>query len=386
MQPEIILSNYCWRDINPTFGPSYRQVLLQSKMDSIPLSELGPILSVAAVQTINTKFAIVACYAAVVYDYILTFPEEIKYIWKRRFSVVTFVYFINRYYALCDFTLLVFVEFSTAMDLSKCKRYVPFQPLGQGIPLTFFPDLVIGLRVYALYNRNKVIAVLLATYLTAELGVALWLYLTPSLSPVQLPGPPEVFNIPVLHLCIATASPKLGNLRSAAFQFMQTIYDSVVFSLIVYKTAKDAFGSHRASGVRALMARHGILYYAVVFSANFTWAMMILLSPVGLKYSAAAPTLMMACMAVNKMTLSLRGYSEPQAAQTASTADGLPPNSQPQLKRRRSWIGTSTFEIGADHIQESEESLDFNSFELQTQQTGTIYSWSGSSTMRGEKD
>lgn len=37
-------------------------------------------------------------------------------------------------------------------------------------------------RVYALYNRNKVIAVLLATYLTAELGVALWLYLTPSLS------------------------------------------------------------------------------------------------------------------------------------------------------------------------------------------------------------
>ncbi len=71
------------------------------------------------------------------------------------------------------------------------------------IPLTFFPDLVIGLRlvinaflslhavselinlharVYALYNRNKVIAVLLATYLTAELGVALWLYLTPSLS------------------------------------------------------------------------------------------------------------------------------------------------------------------------------------------------------------
>jgi len=291
----------------------------------------------------------------------------------------------NRYYALCDFTLLMFVEFSTAMDLAKCKKYVPFQPLGEGIPLTFFPDIVIGLRVYALYGRNKFIAAALTTYLTAELGVALWLYLTPSLQPVTLPGPPEVFNIPILHLCIATTSPKLGNLQAAAFQFMQTIYDSVVFGLIVFKTAKDAFGARSGDGVRALMARHGILYYAVVFSANFTWAMMILLSPPGLKYSAAAPTLMMACLAVNKMTLSLRGYSEPVSAQTATMGEDLPslPSSgRPQLKRRRSWIGTSTFEIGAGHVQDS---FDLDSYELSAQQT-LAYSSVGSSTMREEKD
>ena len=90
-----------------------------------------------------------------------------------------------------------------------------------------------------------------------------------------------------------------SNLQSAAYQFMQTLYDSIVFTLIAYKTAKDAFGSQRngrVNGVRALMARHGILYYmcasniyfcfdsnmsvSVVFSANFTWAMMILFSPV----------------------------------------------------------------------------------------------------------
>ncbi len=70
-----------------------------------------------------------------------------------------------------------------------------------GIPMTFFPDIVIGIRsalnlrhlfttalsntficsVYALYGRNKALGLFLATYLLAELGVALWLYTTPSL-------------------------------------------------------------------------------------------------------------------------------------------------------------------------------------------------------------
>ena len=71
-------------------------------------------------------------------------------------------------------------------------------------------------RVYALYRRNKAIAALLASYLTAELGVALWVYLASSTerkfisdraflctqensAAAMLSGPPEVFNIPVLH-------------------------------------------------------------------------------------------------------------------------------------------------------------------------------------------
>jgi len=293
---------------------------------------------------------------------------------------LTLIKLQNRYYWFCIFTILIIVEFSAVMDFETCKHYVLFQPLSEAIPFAFFPDTVIGLRVYALYGRNKTIAVILATYIIAEVGVAFWIYLTPSVHPATLPGPPEIFNIPVLHLCIAATSTKLGNLQSATFQFMQTIYDSTVLGLIAYKTAKDVFGSQRSAvGFRALMARHGVLYYVVVFSANLTWAMMILLSPLGLKYSAAAPTFAVTCMAVNRMTLSLRSYGEPQAAQ----ADGLPSNTQLRRNRRRSWIGTSTFEIGAGHVQDS---LDFNSFELQSQQTGTSYSFGGSSTLSDRKD
>ena len=33
--------------------------------------------------------------------------------------------------------------------------------------------------VYALYDRNKIIAAILTIYLVAEFGVAMWIYLTP---------------------------------------------------------------------------------------------------------------------------------------------------------------------------------------------------------------
>jgi len=368
-------------------------------MASIPQSELGPILSAAGVQIVGIKacylnafvtmsqtfeiqYAVLASYVVLVYDHLLTIRDEINYIWKRRFSAVTVLFFINRYYCLCAATIVLFAELSTVMDFEKCMRFVLFQPLGEGVPFTFFPDIVIGLRVYALYGRNKAIAVILTIYIIAELGVALWIYLTPSTHPTTLPGPPEVFDIPVLHLCIATKSTKLGNLQAASFQFMQTIYDSAVFGLIVYKTVKDALDSRSSvGGIRALMARHGVLYYAVMFSANLTWAMMILFSPPALQYSAAAPTFVLACMSVNRMTLSLRSYGEPQAVQT----DTMPWNAQPRFNRRRSWIGTSTFEIGAGHVQDSLP-VDFDSFELQSQQTGTTDSSDGSLTQRVRKD
>ncbi len=42
---------------------------------------------------------------------------------------------------------------------------------------------VATLRIYALYQRNRPIAATLFAYCLAELAVALWIYLTPSVEP-----------------------------------------------------------------------------------------------------------------------------------------------------------------------------------------------------------
>jgi len=306
------------------------------------------------------------CFSLFVYDSLLTLDDEIKYIWRRRFNFVSFAYLISRYYAMCNFILQIVANFSVAFDISKCKRYVPFQMLGQGIPLIAISNMIIGLRVYALYGRNKYIAVILPTCIIAEISVSIWVYSIPSIHPVTLPGPASINQIPVLHLCLGSPSDSLSNLQSAAYLFMQAIFDSITFGLLVFKTAEAIFKERDYGGVRALIVKNGLLYYAIVFSAWFTWAMMIVFSPPGLKYAAANPTTVMTCLSVSRLTLSLRAFTGTDEVDSTINSVSNVRFGRPSTKRRRSWIGTSTFEITEDsNVQRSAEPYhDVEAFEL----------------------
>jgi len=304
----------------------------------------------------------IACFTVFVYDYLLTINDEIDYIWRKRFSLVTFCFFVNRYYAMCEFILSVFANFSLDFSANICKRYVAMDPFGEGLPFTILPDFVIGLRVYALYGRKKYIGIALATYIAAEMGVAFWIYLVPSVHALPLPDPPGANQIPELHLCLAVVSDNLSHLKSATFQLMQTIYDSVAFLMILLQTVRDGFGGglQDRDSIQAVIAKHGLLYYVAVFSANLTWALMIVLSPPILRYSAAMPTIIVACLSANKITLSLRAFNEPANSSGLRQVSELPWTQAPRLKRRRSWIGASTFETGDNYIPETAA---FNSLE-----------------------
>lgn len=56
-----------------------------------------------------------------------------------------------------------------------------------------------------------------------------------------------------------------GNLKAAAFQFMQTLYDTGVFSLICYKAVNSAINGPKNGGsILNIIAKHGVTYYAYV--------------------------------------------------------------------------------------------------------------------------
>lgn len=92
-----------------------------------------------------------------------------------------------------------------------------------------------------------------------------------------------------------------SNLQASTFQFMQTIFDTSVLILVLYKTIKESLGPKSARGIRSIIATHGILYYlyvgfrfkgtflrlkyrslSVVFGVNIAWAIMVLTASVSL--------------------------------------------------------------------------------------------------------
>ncbi|THH02243.1 hypothetical protein EW145_g6777 [Phellinidium pouzarii] len=165
---------------------------------------------------------------------------------------------------------------------NRCKRFSLFLPLAGGIVLTMTPDIVIAIRVCALYGRSRAVSFLLVVYLIAELSTAIWIYATPGSHPLVVP--PAVQGNNVFHICIEEIASSLGNVRAATFQMMQAIYDTCVFILIVYKALSDKHSRRRHSMLNVI-AFHGVIYYAALFSANVTWSLMILFSPAGVKYT-----------------------------------------------------------------------------------------------------
>ncbi|KLO12281.1 hypothetical protein SCHPADRAFT_429430 [Schizopora paradoxa] len=160
-----------------------------------------------------------------------------------------------------------------------------YDPFAVGAPLTMFPNFVVAIRVYAIYGRNKYLAAFMIIYLIAETGVGLWIYLTPSVYSIRLPGPESITNSLALHRCLGDDIPKF--LQSASSQLMQTAFDSFVLALVLFKTYREITGPRSYRGLRSVIASQGLIYYIVVFSTNISWALLVLFATPNLKYSMA---------------------------------------------------------------------------------------------------
>jgi len=135
------------------FAPHAHAALRPSpynEMDSnIPVSELGLILSTAGAQIASLKYAMLACFSLFVYDYLLTFNDELDYMWRRKFTFVTFAYLINRYYAMFWFILLIVANFSMVIGASANCLAFESAPTGASI-MHLFKYLVEPLSLHLL--------------------------------------------------------------------------------------------------------------------------------------------------------------------------------------------------------------------------------------------
>ncbi|KIJ63566.1 hypothetical protein HYDPIDRAFT_40976 [Hydnomerulius pinastri MD-312] len=115
--------------------------------------------------------------SAVTYDYILTFPQEIEYVWKRPWTFMSSLFLVVRYLGFvvtidAAFYDSRFVSGSDAVRLvssvtlqSRCTAIYLFQVWG-GVIFYCTTNLVMVLRVYAMYHRSRaVLGVILAVYI-----------------------------------------------------------------------------------------------------------------------------------------------------------------------------------------------------------------------------
>ncbi|KAF8590658.1 hypothetical protein K439DRAFT_39587 [Ramaria rubella] len=100
------------------------------------------------------------------------FFKEIDLIWRLPWSYINALYLLVRYYAVTYLLVNSYVSINTFLSAKVCQTYDPFQTWG-AVTLVPVIDILILLRIYALYNKSKKMAVALTMLWLTEFIVKL---------------------------------------------------------------------------------------------------------------------------------------------------------------------------------------------------------------------
>jgi len=251
----------------------------------------------SSIRDINsTNYLGTASMALLLYDHLLTLDDEIQYIWRRRLSLITYLFLINRYLTPLGFIVNMLAYLSPLFTPEVCVHFVRYEGAFTTVSVGIAASMMI-IRVYAVYGENKGILALLALVLSAQVGVQAWL----------LSGAQAVPHPAGEHNCTMVFGNNVGSWGSA-YAWMPLLFDTTVLALTVLRTL-GLVRSGRAGNIVRTLLRDGIMYYSVIFSANLVLTVMLISAPVGIKGIAAQFEQLITVTMMSRITINLKKHA-----------------------------------------------------------------------------
>jgi hypothetical protein len=129
----------------------------------------------------NNNIAIMI-FGVISYEYILHFEKEVKFVWTRQWSMMTYLYLITRYFGI--FLAMLSACWGGLLYIPDRACYALAVLLEWGFSVFFwFAEAILIWRLYALYNRSKsLLYVLIGLFLiivALSVGMDIYLYSRP---------------------------------------------------------------------------------------------------------------------------------------------------------------------------------------------------------------
>jgi len=199
---------------------------------------------------------LVAAVSVLCYDYLLTLPKEVHYIWKRHLSPFAVAFLVIRYLPFFDTAILAMIhEFAPNMSTKACSITFWVQAWSYYFSYNLV-ECILAVRTCAVYNNKKSVAI--------SLGVLWFVYVTPATFFFVIFLMTVQFDLaPVTRECTITQA---GELLYIPFDFLLA-YNTVVLVLIVRKALQDAgyrFWKWNGATLFHLVYRDGILFYVLL--------------------------------------------------------------------------------------------------------------------------
>ncbi|KAJ6631865.1 hypothetical protein B0H10DRAFT_1062 [Mycena sp. CBHHK59/15] len=198
-------------------------------------------------------------FTILLYDYILTFEREVTRYWGTRLTWGSFFFYLNRYYSLFGTIPIIAEYLLTTTDPERIPLCIKLQSYHQYFALLsqVLVAVMLLMRTYALYDRNKTILVFQIIVTLAAFVFALWT-LTTGHSNNTLPDYVKKIGCPI-------ASTHAKSLRLAAAWSGMLVFDVMIFSLTVFKALKY---TARRGSLLTVLVRDGSVYFGLMILSN----------------------------------------------------------------------------------------------------------------------
>ncbi|KAM0748665.1 hypothetical protein T439DRAFT_327930 [Meredithblackwellia eburnea MCA 4105] len=179
-----------------------------------------------------------------VWEWVVCLPKEFELIWRGDIS------YVNALYLIC---LLAFMSNWT---FRTCSKLAPLLP-GLSLVSTISAELILAIRVVALWGRNRIVTGVTGALLSAEIGVMI----AATTKYVALELPPGGSG------CFATGTPG-GRSLVILYWVLPCVFDAVVFGLTMWKAWQYTRSIGGGTPLLSVVIRDGTLIFFIIFLSN----------------------------------------------------------------------------------------------------------------------
>ncbi|EPQ50394.1 hypothetical protein GLOTRDRAFT_101775 [Gloeophyllum trabeum ATCC 11539] len=282
----------------------------------------------------STRYAELASSTIVIYDHLITLDQEIDLIWKASWTPGKVLFLTNRYYVLASVIFNNYVLFTTHLSDSFSVKWFRWQGT-TGLLVSMIAEIILQLRLYALYHLNRRVLVLMCGAFLVSAGTAAvimgMVLARISAHSGLIPGLPFCIPVNVPSWFYTFWIPTLG-------------FESLLCALALFRAFRD-FRSRTSlfqSGrhIVKILIRDSVIYYLIMFATYFTNLVIFLTGNVGVLESGIGFAVTMSCVMGSRLCLNIRDVHHELEASTASQQQHL---TQPSfVSGGRSAYGTAS--------------------------------------------
>jgi len=273
-----------------------------------------------------TKYFSVAITAFVLYEYLLTFPDEVRYVWGGRKSWIFYLFLYNRYTPIVFKLCSRFSYHRSEFSQEECNK-TAFLALIFIVMSTLVTQIFLTLRLYALSQRSRPSLVFFSTLSLAQLIFGLAMASSPSNSGMEFPDVP----LDAFHLCVVRTKAAY----EVGYAGFSLVFDLATFAMIVHYAIRSK-SQYGMSHIIKRILEDTTIYFFVMAMCHLVLVLFVILEKATVKLLPATGSIIVMPVLVTRLVLSLKKAADQEVGVEWQVEHFTTRSEQPPTLRFRS--------------------------------------------------